>query len=270
MIQIKLFSYYDEFPEYWVTDQSKPYLNCYVGDWCAFEQNKLGDNNIAIMLEPRSIEHQGYEFVEKHPEKFKHIFTHDSKLLRLPNAHFWVWCRVWTWADVPKTKKISMISSHKNCCELHRARTKLAIQFENNPKVDCFGTYKDPVGKNGWVEAYDAHAEYKFAIAFENYIDNDWFTEKILNCFSTKTVPIYYGARDIGKYFNADGIIQVDDWKKIPEIVENLDIDAEYEKRKEAIEDNYKRVKEYDIRWFDRFFNTYGNLLEEMCNDNNK
>ena len=101
-------------------------------------------------------------------------------------------------------------------------------------------------------------------IVIENYIDDLWFTEKILNCFSTKTVPIYYGARNIGQLFNADGIIQVDDWRKIPEIVANLDIDAEYEKRREAIEDNFERVKAYDIRWFDRFFNTYGDLLEEM------
>lgn len=262
-MQIKVYSYYDEFPEYAVKDFSKPYINCYVGDFCAFEK-EIQSNSIAIMLEPRSIEQQGYAFVEQHPEKFKHIFTHDSKLLQLPNAHFWVWCSVWCTADVPKTRGISMISSHKNCCDLHKARTQLAKQFDGKGRVDCYGTFRDETGRTGRVTTYDAHAAYKFAIAMENYVDDYWFTEKILNCFSTKTVPIYYGARKISEFFNPDGIIQVDDWRKIPEIVANLDIDAEYEKRREAIEDNFIRVKEYDIRWFDRFFNTYGNLLEEM------
>lgn len=260
-MQIKVYSYYDEFPEYKVKDFSKPYINCYVGDWCAFEKS-IEPNSIAIMLEPRSIEHQGYEFVEKHPEMFKHIFTHDSKLLQLPNAHFWVWGTVWCMADEPKTKGISMISSHKNCCELHRARTLLAKQFDIGNKVDCYGTFRG--NPADYTDTYESHANYKFAIAMENYIDDYWFTEKIFNCFSTKTVPIYYGARKISKFFNADGIIEVDDWHKIPEIVENLNVDEEYEKRRDAIEDNFERVKPYAVRWFDRFFEKYGHLLEEM------
>lgn len=261
-MQIKVYSYYDEFSEYKVKDFSKPYINCYVGDFCYFEKDKLQPNAIAIMLEPRSIEQKGYVYVEEHPEKFKHIFTHDSILLKLPNAHFWVWGTVWCTADEPKTKGISMISSHKNCCELHRVRTELAMQFDRGDKVDCYGTFTG--NPADYTDTFESHANYKFAIAMENYIDDDWYTEKILNCFSTKTVPIYYGARNIGKFFNADGIIQVDDWRKIPEIVENLNVDEEYEKRREAIEDNFNRVKWYGTRWFDRFFEVYGNLLEEM------
>ena len=263
-IRFKTHSYYDDFPDNHEVD-GEPYINCYVGDFCDFHE--VEPDSIAVMLEPRSIEHVGYEYVSKHPEQFKYIFTYDSALLKLPQARFWVWASVWCRADVPKTKGISMISSHKQCCELHKARTELAKYFENKGKVDCFGTYNDPEGKTGFVNTYDAHAEYKFAVVMENYIDDLWYTEKILNCFACKTVPIYYGARLIGELFNPDGIIQVEDWHDIPKIVENLDIDAEYEKRKAAIEDNFERSKDYDGRWCDRFFESYGDILGEMMDE---
>lgn len=263
-MKIKTYSYDDHFPDHHPAE-GEPFIRCYVGDFCYRE--KVVPGNIAIMFEPRSIEPRGFEFVDRHPDMFKYIFTHDSKLLRLPNARFFLWCSIWCKADVEKTKGISLIATHKRLCELHEARAKLARYFDANGLVDCYGTYKDPLGKEGWVDSYTAHAEYKFAIAIENYIDDCWFTEKILNCFSTKTVPIYVGARKINEFFNADGIIQVSDWKDIPELVRNLDIDAEYEKRKVAIEDNYERVKPYGVNWRDRFFDKYGDLLEEMYDD---
>lgn len=260
-MKIKVHADYDYFPDN-VPLEGEPYINAYFGDYCAKEE--ILPKSIAVILEPISIEHVGYDFVKKHSDKFQYIFTHDSELLKLPNARFNVWGTVWDTADIPKTKGISMISSHKEVCELHLARTKLAKQFDGKGKVDCFGTFRDPSGKTGRVNTHDSHAEYRFAIAFENYIDDYWFTEKILNCFSNKTVPIYYGARRIGEFFNTDGIIQVDDWRKIPEIVDNLDVETEYEKRRAAIDDNFERVKPYQYKWRDRFLKEYGSILEEM------
>ena len=100
----------------------------------------------------------------------------------------------------------------------------------------------------------------------ENYIDDYCYTEKILNCFGTKTVPIYVGSKKIGDFFNADGIIQVDDWKTIPDLVKNLDIDSEYEKRLPAINDNFGRLEPYRVNWKERFFRDYTNLMEEVQN----
>lgn len=261
-IYIKNYSFYDDFPDN-VPVPGKPYITCYMGDFCV--RKPLVQPSIAILLEPRSIEPKGYEFIENHPTFFKHIWTHDEKLLKLPQAHFLLWASTWCTADIPKTKNCSIVSSDKHCCELHDARIELAQYFDKGDLVDALGTFRG--NKADYVEAYDAHAPYKFAIAIENWIGDYWYTEKILNCFSTKTVPIYYGARKIGDYFNEDGIIQVDDWRKIPELVENLDFDSEYEKRREAIEENFIRVKPWGSRWRDRFFHDYGDLLEEMMDD---
>lgn len=250
---------YDHFPENHA-ESGKPFLNCYVGDYCAREPIK--PNSIALLLEPRSIERAGYNFVERYPEFFKYIFTYDSKLLKFPNAKFWLWAGVWAWADVPKTKNVSLIASHKAICELHQVRRDLVKIFEGSDKVDCFGTYTGNM--EDYADTYTTHAEYRFAIAIENYIDDYWFTEKILNCFSTKTVPIYYGARKINEFFNPDGIIQVDDWHIIPELVESLNIEEEYNRRKPAIEDNYNRVRAYDGRWRERFIKQFEDILRPL------
>ena len=41
----------------------------------------------------------------------------------------------------------------------------------------------------------------------ENVPEPDCFTEKLLDCMLCGTLPIYYGPKNIGDYFNLDGII---------------------------------------------------------------
>lgn len=54
-----------------------------------------------------------------------------------------------------------------------------------------------------------------FHIAIENISQNDYFTEKLLDCFLTFTIPIYWGCPNIGSYFDIDGIIHVN----VPSVV---------------------------------------------------
>ena len=51
---------------------------------------------------------------------------------------------------------------------------------------------------------------YRYSIAIENTAAPDYFTEKINDCFLAYTVPIYYGAINIGKYFPPKSFIQID------------------------------------------------------------
>ena len=223
------------------------------------------EKNIAMLLEPESLVPEAYSYVIDHYDRFKYVFTHSSRILReVPNARFLNWSNVWCTTDSVKNKGISLISSWKNWCELHRARIELARFYENRPEVDVFGSYRD---KDAWVDTKDAHEHYKFAIVIENDLDDYWYTEKILNCFSNKVVPIYVGASRIGDIFNSDGIIQVDNWRMIPEIVRTLDVDSEYAKRQQAIEDNFNRVIPYTVLWTDRFMNDYEWLLEDYLNE---
>ena len=48
----------------------------------------------------------------------------------------------------------------------------------------------------------------------ENSIAELYYTEKIIDCFLTGTVPIYWGTKRITDGFNKDGIIMLDDYLK--------------------------------------------------------
>lgn len=225
---------------------------------------QTGQKAIAVLLEPKSMIGDAYEYCLEHPEQFKYIFTHDSKLLQLPNARFLNWGDVWSTSDSVKDRGISLIASWKNWCPLHDARIELAKFFLGKPEVDVYGSF---LCKDAWVNTEQAHEHYKFAIVIENDIDEYWYTEKILNCFSNKVIPIYVGATRIGDIFNADGIIQVHNWRMIPEIVRTLDIDTEYTKRQQAIEDNFNRVKPYVVPWTERFLRDNEEILKELINE---
>lgn len=259
MVKLKVHSQfdYDTFP-----DRHPAEGESYVDVW---QDNMVIGNHggIALLLEPRSMIGSAYEYARANHRNYKYIFTHDSELLKFENARLLIWADVWCTTDSPKTKGISLVSSWKNWCPLHSARLQLARHFENSDLVDVYGTYNDPSNKEMLAVPPEAYLEnYKFSIIIENDIDEYWFTEKILNCFATKTVPIYVGATKIGDVFNEKGIIQVSDWREIPEIVKNLNLDS-YESYRDAIEDNFERVKAYMTPWRDRFFREYEGLLSD-------
>lgn len=266
MIRIKMHAMYDHFPDHNPVE-GEPFIDCYSDTYV--EQCKGPGDNIALLLEPRSMIGPAYEYVAAHPDYFRYIFTHDSYLLNLPQSRMLNWSDVWLTTDSVKDKGISLVTSPKDWCPLHHARLQLYQHFRKSNVVDTFyGDWNNPELPNIKPEDYLEH--YKFSIIIENDIDDYWFTEKILNCFSTKTVPIYVGARKINELFNNDGIIEVKDWKKIPKIVEKLSqCDMEkiyYNIMSPAIEDNFKRVDPWKTPWKERFFRDYGDLLEGMMN----
>jgi hypothetical protein len=79
-----------------------------------------------------------------------------------------------------------------------------------------------------------------FCIVVENNKSNNYFTEKIMECFVSKTVPIYWGCPNIEKYYNIEGLITFNTKEELYEIVNNLTIN-DYYKRITYIEDNYNK-----------------------------
>jgi Glycosyltransferase family 10 (fucosyltransferase). len=59
-------------------------------------------------------------------------------------------------------------------------------------------------------DKYDGIHPYKYSIAIENYQCNDYWTEKITDCFLSRTMPIYWGASNISKYFPEKSMIRID------------------------------------------------------------
>ena len=70
------------------------------------------------------------------------------------------------------------------------------------------------------------------------------FSEKLIDCFQTKTVPIYYGPENIGRFFNLDGMICVRSVDEIVSACNNLKPEL-CDTMRAAIEDNYQRSMKY-------------------------
>lgn len=217
-----------------------------------------------MLIESEAIEPQGYELLLKSPnglaKEFSKIFTFSEKILdKIGNATFMPAGEVWYGRDglsemdkqlhERKNKLVSILSSRKNDTLLHQLRVAIAKKCERLNLADTFGNF------NGGPRLDTvAHAlkDYRYTIAVENYSASYYFTEKILNCFASMTVPIYIGATKIGEFFNPDGIIQIP-----PEEVSSLELDGglerilkriseqDYQDRLPAIIDNYERVQQF-------------------------
>lgn len=268
MVRIKMHAMYDHFPDRHPVE-GEPYLDFYSDNYINL-CHQGSRTNVAMLLEPRSMLGYAYNYVLEHPDYFGLIFTHDSEILRkCAHAYPLIWADVWLTTDSEKTKDISLCTSPKNWCILHDARLELYNYYKIRDKVDTFyGNWNDP--KVPAIDARDYLEHYKYSIIIENDIDDLWYTEKILNCFATKTVPIYVGSPIIGELFDPRGIIQVPDWRAIPEIVDGLwlrGLDYDYASRQQGIEENFKRVELYKVPWKERFFKEYESLLEDLINE---
>ena len=185
-------------------------------------------------IQPKIVESiiNNRKLVEDH---FEIIFTHDQRLLKLGKKYKWVPANG-VWIKNPKiyekSKMISMISSNKNFTEGHRSRLGWVNSLRD--QLDLFGR-----GFNEIENKEEGLCDYMFSVAIENAQYETYFTEKILDCFATGTIPIYLGAPDIGNHFNLDGIINLST---------NFDVSAEiYLSKIKAVRDNLERVKKMEI-----------------------
>ena len=93
----------------------------------------------------------------------------------------------------------------------------------------------------------------QFSIAIENCSIDDYFTEKLIDCFVTKTVPVYFGCKNIGEYFDTRGmiIIENDDVHELIKKVNELTPET-YDNMLPYVEENYNRSIEYARSYAER------------------
>jgi hypothetical protein len=167
---------------------------------------------------------------------FDLIFSHDQEILALDEKACFVPANG-IWIDrpqvCPKTKLISMITSQKRMTKGHEIRLQWAEKLAEH--VDMYGRGSNPIEKKE-----EGLCDYMFSVAIENGEYSSYFTEKILDCFATGTIPVYLGTPDIGDFFNRDGIIVLNDDFDISQLTEDY-----YYDRIPAIKENLDRVMEF-------------------------
>lgn len=215
----------------------------------------------AVLTEAGTSRPQLYEAILKHKahieKHFDLLFTYNPRLLNeLSNARFYLFGSVWygthTGGGIAlenftispenykrKTKNISMLCSHLEYLPMHRVRKKLAFYCKEKGLADTYGKFDG--GDYCAVEL--PFENYRYSIVVENGIEPFYFTEKIMNCFAAQTIPIYLGATEIGRFFNANGIIQIglEDCDHIENILKRC-TPEEYERRLPAVLDNFNRA----------------------------
>lgn len=169
---------------------------------------------------------------------YKYVFTHYKEIYDLANNFIYLpphgyWIK--EPQIYPKTKLVSLISSTKNFGPGHAFRLGWVEKLRN--KVDLYGR-----GFNTMVQKEDALKDYMFCVTIENDQYETYWTEKILDCFVSGTVPVYHGAPDVGNYFNMDGIIVLKDDFDPSQLSRDL-----YESMMPAIRDNFKRALKYEM-----------------------
>lgn len=192
-----------------------------------------------MMLEPSFVQPRHYRAMPFLSGKFFAVLTYDRRLLSACrnavsfNAH-----RAWaTPSDAAKSKRVSLIASAKRDLEGHRLRLRLAERHRG--RLDLFGRAFRPVDSKN--EALDP---YRFSVVVENCRVAGYFTEKIIDCFLTKTVPIYWGDPCIGDHFDATGVIACATEEEMDNAIETADEEV-YRARAQAADTNFRRALDY-------------------------
>ena len=222
------------------------------------------------LLESREIIPDQYKFIEDNYDfvasRVDGIFTADQRLTHevgpdgkflycLSNAAPWVMDRdIYT-----KSKLVSMIASNKGYTEGHRRRLKVVQAYVDKfGQDDLYGwglTHELPLKKKS-----RGLREYMFSFACENANYPTYFTEKLTDCFACGTIPVYYGTAGVAQYFDADGIIFLDQnspWENIP--WDKLTPEY-YESKKDVIKENFEIAK--SMRVAEDYM--YGNYLYQL------
>jgi hypothetical protein len=117
-------------------------------------------------------------------------------------------------------------SSHPN--QLYSEREKVIRYFEGKEGFDLYGRGWEKRKFLNWrgpiEDKLECLSHYKFAFAYENTKGmNGYITEKIFDCFAARTVPIYWGAPNIGEWIGEECFIDASRYSSVQELHQYLE-----------------------------------------------
>jgi hypothetical protein len=207
------------------------------------------------VLEPNEI--SGFkQSVLNNYDKFDLILAWDKDiLLSCPNAKLFPYGTTWVKDfEFPKQKEYcittliggkSMVSGHSlrhQLFETSKLITSIPIHLYNSINT----SFKQSTELRQMLSSSCKNELFysQFHIVIENVTSDNWFTEKIIDCFQTNTIPIYVGCDNIGNYFDLRGMFHV---KSLVEMIEvcNKITSETYQNMLEYVNINYKKSMNY-------------------------
>jgi len=246
---------------YWLTNEMLPPTEKSIGLSIDLpESRRPADVElfVAVVCEPEVINCMRSRVIQNR-DRYDMILTHDEEIIKAcPNARLcvygttWIPRRVYENIDVTtKQPKISNITGWKEMTPAHIFRKQLYMNQLHIPlPITWFrssnGQLLPPIQTNPIV--YDdknvLFSEYQFSLVIENCRQPNYFTEKLMDCLVTKTIPIYYGCSNIGRYFDTRGWIILETTNP-DELVQKATVLPDYTQYLEIIESNYKTAQKY-------------------------
>lgn len=164
-----------------------------------------------MVVEPRVIHARHLQALRLTHRRFHRIFTHDATTLaRFDTARFLpaasTWVPDYATLDLTKTANVSLIASARRDQEGHQLRHAVVDAARaQGLDMQVMGRGYAP-----FEHKSEGHAPYRFSVVIENIRAPGYFTEKLVDALLCESIPIYWGAPDVGAYFDAEGLIACD------------------------------------------------------------
>lgn len=222
-------------------------------DYVPENQEQLSPINIMVLEEPN--EYFGiHDWVIKNKDAFTLILTWNDKVLKeCSNSRFLGFGSTWFLPEQYEASHLKEFKISHLCGTLlksygHQMRHEVldrAKEFEI--PINFYDKIGDRHNENdARIGKETVFGNSQYGIAIENFSHRGYFTEKILDCFLLKTIPIYWGCSNIEDFFNTNGIIQFNNVDELIYQVNNLD-EYFYKNRNTqiTIEENYQTALKY-------------------------
>lgn len=118
--------------------------------------------------------------------------------------------------SIPK-KFCCKVVSNAGCKE----RNDFFEALSGYKKIDSGGRYKNNVG-GPVANKEDFVKDYKFVLSFENSSTPGYTTEKIIDPFFKRNIPVYWGNEVVNKDFNTKRFINVPDYASFDKAIEAI------------------------------------------------
>jgi len=204
---------------------------------------------IALLIESPAMYPAPYGNIKKLYGNFTNVLTHIKSLAdELPNGRQYLLggCWIETPTMYHKDHDLSMVFSWKRHSPGQKLRHEVYEHrqlFRKN--IDFFGHGHKTIPKI--KEKLQGLQRYRYSIAIENTDKDFYFTEKLVDCFATGTIPIYWGCPGIEKVFDGNGMIRFSDMKELEFVINEMVSEVDYENRLHSIVQNYDRAKKYSV-----------------------
>jgi hypothetical protein len=227
-----------------------------------FNESPISDDVIRIIVLEEPKKCKAFYLVQNKPECYTYVLTFQEELLtNNPKARLLHFPNGWVKGYVSAQKQfcVSTVVGGKTDPEmlgyelrhnLWRNSNLITIPRDfylsdaTNPHYSEVTPRLDNSGAKILGSSKNPMFDSMFHIAIENTLIKNYFSEKLLDCFLTKTLPIYYGCINIGDYFNIEGIIVANNMTEIVEGCNRLTPEIYYRKLA-AMEDNLNRAQQW-------------------------